>query len=177
MNIDLLSTLGADLLSALSADFLSTLLQSLVSVLFGAVGAWAGLGFFRRKERRLFKNVQRPIGIVGTPDMSMHHEATLLRRARLFNIDDVSSDARAADIIDDKRLVIIGYTPNSDTFMSVFEAAKNRSVPVIIYSKPGAITQEDLAVIQGYSLHALCNTPLRLSSDVFALMSTYPEDK
>ena len=158
-------------------DLLLTLLQILMSALFGAAGAWAWLKFFQRKERRLFKNIQRPIGIVGTTDVPMHHEAALLKRSGLFNVDEVSSDTRAADVIDDKRLIVIGYTPNSSAFKAVFKAAKNQRVPVIIYSKPGAITQEDLAVIQGYSHHALCNTPLRLTSDVFALMSTYPEDK
>ena len=158
-------------------DFLLTLLQILISVVAGAIGAAAWVKFFRKKETRLFKNIKRPIGIIGTKDMTLQHEATLLKRVGFFNVESPSSDMRAVDILDDKRLVIIGYTPKSKDFKEVFLAAKQRSIPVIVYSGPARIEPEDMAMLQKYSHHSMCNTPLRLVSDVFALMSTYPEDK
>lgn len=158
-------------------DLSLTLLQILISFIGGAIGAATWVRFFRKKEARLFKNIQRPIGIIGTSDMSLQHEATLLKRVGFFNVETPSSDVRAIDVLDDKRLVIIGYTPKSKEFKEVFMAAKQRSIPVIVYSGPGRIEPDDMAMLQGYSHHSMCNTPLRLVSDVFALMSTYPEDK
>lgn len=158
-------------------DLLLTLVQILISIVAGAIGAAAWARFFRKKETRLFKNIQRPIGVFGTSDTPLQHEATLLKRVGFFNVDTPSSDVRAVDILDDKRLIVIGYTPKSEEFKEVFLAAKQRSIPVIVYSGPARIEPDDMAMLQGYSHHSMCNTPLRLVSDVFALMSTYPEDK
>ncbi len=158
-------------------NLLLTLIQILISLIGGAIGAAAWVHFFRKKETRLFKNIQRPIGIIGTSDTNMQHEAVLLERVGFFNVTTPSSDVRAIDVLDNKRLVIIGYTPNSEQFKEVFLAAKQRAIPVIVYSGPARIDVEDMAMLQTYSHHSMCNTPLRLISDVFALMSTYPEDK
>lgn len=158
-------------------DLLLTLVQILISLIAGAVGAAAWVKFFREKETRLFKNIKRLIGIIGTADMPLLHEAALLKRVGFFNVETPSSDVRAVDTLDDKRLVIIGYTPKSKDFKEVFLAAKQRSIPVIVYSGPARIEPEDMTMLQKYSHHSMCNTPLRLVSDVFALMSTYPEDK
>lgn len=158
-------------------DLLLTILQILYPLVAGAIGAAAWVRFFRKKETRLFKNIQRPIGLIGTRDISLHHEASLLQRVGLFNVGTPSSDVRAADVLDDKRLVILGYTPQSAEFKEAFLAAKQRAIPVIVYSGPARIEPEDMTMLQAYSHHSMCNTPLRLVSDVFALMSTYPEDK
>lgn len=158
-------------------NLLLTLLQILISLIGGAIGAAAWVRFFRKKETRLFKNIQRPIGIFGTSDTPLQHEAALLKRVGFFDVDTPSSDVRAIDVLDDKRLIIIGYTPKSKEFKKVFQAAKQRAIPVIVYSGPARIEPEDMAMMQKYSHHSMCNTPLRLVSDVFALMSTYPEDK
>ena len=107
----------------------------------------------------------------------MEHEAELLRRVGFFDVGKPSSDGRAADLLNGKRLVIIGYTSDSRAFRAAFDAAKQREIPVIIYAGPTKITNDDMAILQGYSHHSMCNTPLRLISDVFAVMSTYPEDK
>lgn len=158
-------------------NLLLTLLQILISLIGGAIGAAAWTRFFLKKETRLFKNIQRPIGIIGTSDMPLQHEAVLLKRVGFFNVETPSSDTRAIDVLDDKRLVIIGYTPKSTQFKEVFEAAKQRAIPVIVYSGPASIEPDDMKMLQAYSHHSMCKTPLRLVSDVFALMSTYPEDK
>lgn len=158
-------------------NLLLTLVQILISLVGGAVGAATWVRFFRKKETRLFKNIQRPIGIIGTSDMPLQHEAVLLKRVGFFDVETPSSDTRAVDVLDDKRLVIVGYTPQSEQFKEVFQAAKQRAIPVIVYSGPARIEPEDMTMLQSYSHHSMCNTPLRLVSDVFALMSTYPEDK
>ena len=158
------------------ADIL-TLIQTIWPIIGGLIGGLAWYRFFHKKERRLFKNIQRPIGIIATEDKPMAHEAELLRRVGFFDVGAPSSDSRAADIMNDFRLVIIGYTPASQAFKDAFSAAKQREVPVIVYAGPTKIGSDDIALLQSYSYHSMCNTPLRLISDIFAVMSTDPEDK
>lgn len=156
---------------------LLTIIQLLWPLIGGLIGSWGWFQFFHKKERRLFKNLQRPVQIISTPDKPMNHESVLLKRVGFFNITEPSSDGRAIDLMNGNRLVIIGYTPNSQAFKDAFGAAKQREIPVIVYAGPTRITDEDMKLLQSYSHHSMCNTPLRLTSDVFAMMSTLPEDK
>lgn len=161
----------------MSADTALTIIQILWPLVGGVLGASVWFRFFRKKERRLFKNIQRPIAVIATQDKPMTHEAQLLKRVGFFNVGTPSADGRARDVLNGNRLVIIGYSPNSETFKEIFKAAAQREIPVIVYAGPTRITPEDMELLQSYSHHSMCNTPLRLISDVFALMSTYPEDK
>jgi len=153
-----------------------SLLQLIWPLVGGMLGAFALFKFFHKKERRLFKNIQRPIIVIGTEDKPMTHEFQLLRRVGFFNVKHHASESRAADLMNGNRLIIIGYSPNSQTFKDIFNAAKQKEIPVIVYAGPTRITSEDMDLLQSYSHHSMCNTPLRLISDVFALMGTYPED-
>ncbi len=155
-------------------EFMATLATGLIG---GVVGGMAWYQFFRKRERRLFKNVNRPIAIIATEKNSMQHECDLLRRVGFFQVGTPSADERARDLLNGNRLVIIGYSPNSQSFKQAFDAAKQCSMPVIVYAKPSEIEREDMGLIQAYSHHSMSNTPLRLISDVFAIMSTYPEDE
>jgi hypothetical protein len=145
----------------------------------GFAGAWAYAKFFYKKERRLFKNIRRPICLFATSDTDLKREHKILKRAGFFNVGNISDDISEADFIRDKenRLIIIGYSPGNANFKAIYDAAKNANTPVVVYSGPNRILPDDMQYIQGYSFHSIANTPLRLISDVFALMSTYPEDK
>lgn len=153
-----------------------TILKIIWPLIGGLIGASAWYRFYRKKERRLFRNIQRPICIIGTTDKPMDHEAQLLERVGFFNVGKPSSDGRAIDLLNGKRLAILGYTPDSRVFKEAFNAAKQREIPVIVYAGPTRITPEDLELLGTYSHYSMCNTPARLISDVFAIMSTYPED-
>lgn len=161
----------------MSADTALTIIQIVWPLLGGVVAASVWLRFFHKKERRLFKNIQRPVAVIATDDKPMTHEVQLLKRVGFFNIATPSADGRAKDLLNGNRLVIIGYSPNSASFKDIFKAASQREIPVIVYAGPTRITPEDMELLQSYSHHSMCNTPLRLISDVFAMMSTYPEDK
>jgi hypothetical protein len=158
-------------------DIAIKLFQILWPIIGGLLGAWGWFQFFHKKEHRLFTNLQRPILIIATADKLMSHEAKLLERVGFFNVKQPSSDQRAVDLMNGNRLVIIGYTPDSQDFKDAFNAAKQREIPVIVYAGPTRITEEDMRLLQSYSHHSMCNTPLRLISDVFAIMGTYPENK
>jgi len=152
-----------------------TVIQFIWPIIGGIIGGMIGVNFFLKKERRLFANIQRPISIISTDEMPMEHEVRLLDRVGFFNVGTPQSDGRSVDLLNGSRLVIIGYSPNSDKFKSAFNAAKQREIPVIVYAGPSRITQDDMTLLQSYSLHSMCNTPLRLISDVFSMMGTYPE--
>lgn len=154
-----------------------TIIKDVWPIVVAVVGGSAWYRFVYKKERRLFKNIQRPIGVIATEDKPMTHEVQLLKRVGFFNVGGPSNDGRAIDLMNGNRLMIIGYSPNSARFTEAFNAAKQREIPVIVYAGPTRITAEDLELLQGYSHHSMCNTPLRLISDVFAVMATYPEDK
>ena len=158
-------------------ELMLSLAQVIWPLIGGLIGAFAWSKFFRKKERRLFTNIKRPIGMVATEDMPMAHEAELLRRVGFFDVGTPASDGRSTDLMNGYRLVVIGYTPGSSAFKEAFTAAKQREIPVIVYAGPTRISNDDMALLQSYSHHSMCNTPLRLISDVFAVMSTYPEDK
>lgn len=154
-----------------------SIIQTLWPLVGGVIGAAAWLSFFHKKERRLFKNIKRPICVIGTPDKPMTHEAKLLKRVGFFNVGEATLDGRVTDLLNGCRLVVIGYTPDSDEFKKAFNAAMDKEIPVVVYAGPTRINEEDMKLLQSYSHQSMCNTPLRLISDVFALMSTYPEDK
>jgi hypothetical protein len=149
-----------------------TLVSAVVAIIVGVI--W-GLLFFRR-ERRIFKNLRRSIGIISTPETTMDHEYKLIRRAGLFKVTEPSSDNRAIDLMQKHRLIIIAYS-NSADFKTAYDRIRHWGIPVIIYAKFGDIPKEEFPYIEKYTNHTICNTPLRLISDVFAIMSTYPEDE
>lgn len=151
------------------------IVQYLWPLLAPVVGLWVWFTFFRKKEQRLFKNIQREIAVLGTKARPMGHEVKLLRRSGLFNVDEPETDTRSLDFLKDKRLLILGYTPGMKDFQKVVEAARANSVPLIVYAGPRDITDEHMPILQSYTYHTMCNTPLRLISDVFAIMSTMPE--
>ena len=157
----------------------ATLVQTAWLVGSAVVGGGIALGghaaFARKREKRLFKNISRPVAVVSTEARPMDHEADLLDKVGLFKIKRFTADPRAASMIDGHRLVILGFSPNSAVFRAVFAAAQAKNIPVIVYAGPGDISREEFATIQTYTNHTVCNTPLRLISDTFAIISTYPE--
>lgn len=137
-----------------------------------------GVGVFAfRKTRRMSKNLSRPLAIIGSSEDSMAYEKHLLESTKFFKpISLLDGDHRATDLIDDRyRLVVLRYQANSSHFWSIYEKLQSKQIPVVVYAKPGEIRGDDIQRLQKYLHHTLCNTPVRLLSDVWAIMSTYPE--
>ena len=158
-------------------EIIRIVIELLLPAITGALGAIAWLKFFRKKEARLFKNIQRPIAIVATESKPMTHEADLLKRSGLFeDVGEPKSDPRTIDYFKGKRLIIIGYSPSMQNLETIINAARGHEIPVLVYAGPRDITDEHMAILQSYTYHSMCNTPLRLVSDVFAVMSTSPSE-
>ena len=162
-------------------QLIATLLDIGWKILVGLISVVGTLGwvkFFKLKEKRLFKNIQRPIAVISTETKPMHHEVDLLKRSGLFkDVGEPKSDQRSVDYFKGKRLIIIGYSPSMQNLQNIINTARTHEIPVLVYAGPRDITDEHMSVLQTYTYYSMCNTPLRLVSDVFAVMSTTPEDK
>lgn len=169
-----------------SADLAAVLSFLLKIILLTAAGVAGGkIGYDRaqkkfssKREKRLFDNIQRPVALIPTTDDPLQMEHRLLQSIEFFTVDLLPADARSVDEITSKyRLAVLRYE-DSNTFWRVFHALADKQIPLIIYSKPAEIPVPKLQEIQEYyTRYTLCNTPVRLVSDVFAIMSVYPEGK
>jgi hypothetical protein len=169
-------------LSTILDFLLRYILVPLAAAIVGGVGGGAiayrraKKRFSVKKEDRLFANIQRPVALIPAENDPLDLEKRLLESIEFFNIDSLTADARNLDSITSKyRMAIIRYE-DTDRFWRIFESLADRTIPMVIYSKPAEIKTDQLIRIQNYyTRYTLCNTPVRLVSDVFAIMSVYPE--
>lgn len=152
----------------------------LIAIGLGGAGAIgynrARKTFIKKKESRLFANIQRPVALLPTKTDELELESRLLKAIEFFKVDLMPVDVRSLDeVTANYRLAIIRYE-NSKEFWRRFKALADKQMPLVIYSKPAEIPVPELQKIQKYyTRYTLCNTPVRLASDVFAIMSVYPE--
>jgi len=151
------------------------LIQWAISLGLGAGGGLGAVKIAAKKQRRVINNLQRPIMVIGTTDSDMTDQVRLLKEVGLFDVSDVLRGDKAIDFLNTKhRLLVLGFS-TEPLFTKAFDCARSRQIPVLVYAKPGAVPPEQMAAITGYSFASICNTDLRLVSDVFAVMSTFPE--
>jgi len=149
--------------------------QWLISLGLGATGGLGAAKLAVKRQRRVMANLRRPIIVIGTPGQDLKDQHRLLKKVDLFEVSDHADGEKASDYLTtEHRLMVLGYSATAE-YKKAFEKARSCRLPVLIYAKPGAVSKEDLDEISGYSFASLCNTDLRLVSDVFALMSTFPE--
>jgi hypothetical protein len=166
-----------------TAANIATIYQVVAPIVIGGVaGAFGGLAyalFFLKKERRLVSNWKRPIAIIPSNEHPMNNEHTLLKKSAFFdNVELMAPQGTSVNLITNKyRLVILRYEKESSYFWDVYEDLVSRQIPIIIYAEQGSIDGKDFPRLQKYLLHTICNTPVRLLSDVAALMGTYPSAK
>lgn len=153
-----------------------TLAQWASSLGFGAVGGLVHFQLALKKQRRVLANLQRPIVVISLEGADMSHQSDLLADVGLFCVNHHRGEKAADFFRPDHRLLVIGYADN-DSFHDAFERARQLRMPILVYASPGAVPDASLEKIRGYSYASLCNTDLRLISDVFAVMSTFPETK
>jgi len=147
-----------------------------VALFFSVILIYAFLVFFLRKEIRLFRNLRRPIMIIFDATRDISSEVSLLRKTRFFKIEEPTMDVRQADEIGNHSLIIVGYVPKMAGFADIVSAARNAKVPLIVYTHEN-MDEEDRRILMSYSWHSMCNVPLRLINDTFAILSTFPKMK
>ena len=149
----------------------------------GLVGGTSGIIVYRKfrnaKDNRLYQNIKRPFAVISTEHQPLTHEVDLLERTKFLKPQHFGVGGRSLQLLDDikPRLLVIGYSANSAIYTQAFDYARSHSLPLVVFT-PGQITDtQDLAGIKAYSYGSLCQTELRLVSDIFSVMSTFPEDK
>jgi hypothetical protein len=128
--------------------------------------------------KRFARNVKREVAVISTEKQPMEHESNVLKRVGFFNIKSVSADSRNLDLLKGAVLIVVGYSPNSKLYREVFAYAKTNNLPIIVFARTHRLNPKgkDYKELKSYSFSSLCETELRLVSDVFAVISTFPED-
>lgn len=151
-----------------------TIAQWVIGFGLGVGGGASVVQLALRKQRRVLTNLRRPIMVIGTGDTDMIDQIKLLKEVDLFTVTDHRGDKATDFVKPEHRLLVLGFAEN-DRYNRAFECARSRGIPLLIYAKPGSISSDGMSKISGYSYASLCNTDLRLVSDVFSVMSTFPE--
>ncbi|MGC9605767.1 MAG: hypothetical protein ABSF56_03400 [Minisyncoccia bacterium] len=154
--------------------------DGVVHVIIGLIVASAFLAafsvFFFKKEIRLFLNRRRPIKIFMADGVNMGAEVEMLRKSKLFKIEEPTTDHRQCDGIGNHSLIIIGYKRQMAGLSDIVNAARTAKIPVIVYAKE-QLEETDKSLLNSYSWHSVCNFPLKLMNDVFTILSTFPKMK
>ncbi len=139
------------------------------------------LWFVFRRQWRLFKNISKPLIFINLTDVAdgMSVEAAMLKKSGFFSTPEVSSDPRSIDLIDRQSLIILGVgdTTNLERFKEIYTKIKGLTKPVIIYTlgnRDTSFLRDNNTLVKSYSFHTIATTPLRLVSDIFTILSTFP---
>jgi hypothetical protein len=157
-----------------------TIIAFLLPFAAGVVGGVAGTATYlalRPVWRRLAGNLRRQIAVISTEQQSMNHEADLLDGVGYFTVTRHAADVRTINLIPNARLLVVGYTDGSAVYHATLSHARTNKLPIIVFAGNNRLTPADLADLKSYSFSSLCETQLRLVSDVFSVMSTFPEKR
>lgn len=169
-----------ELLNSLSIIHWTILIT--ISIVTGFIGALSYIKLFYKREKIINDNLKRPIKIFFPPGdikNNMEMEYHLLSRSGLFNIEKPTSDSRDTIRINGHSLVILGCNKEMQNFDTVFTKAQQEKIPVLIYTfgDNKILQPEHWKKLNNYPYYSVCNTPLRLSSDVFTMLSTFSSKK
>lgn len=167
------------IMSLNDAASISTIMQLFLTLIVTFGGGLLALGYLYKMRpvwKRFTDNVNRQIAVISTEKQSMKHEFELLKRVGYFKkIKCLDPDSRNLNLVSNSALIVIGYSPNSKIYRKSFEYAKTYRLPFIVFSGDYRLTKSDIDELKKYSFSSLCETELRLISDVFAAISTFPE--
>ena len=136
--------------------------------------------FFLGKERRLYKNISRPILLLEASEGGLKREERIINGTKIMKTCgriNYRLDPDAVLGVSNERAIVIQYS-ESDAFGNLMNRMIDSHLPVVVFSRVNEIKDaEILKKIHGYSYGSMANTPTRLLSDLFALMNMMPEDK
>ncbi|GBR75715.1 hypothetical protein NO2_0363 [Candidatus Termititenax persephonae] len=128
----------------------------------------------------MVKNISRPMLMLCSKENTLEKEYKLLQNVGLFKPDTPVKDIRILDEISGYGLLIIGYSKNFGikNLRKIIDSARVNNIPILLYAN--GITLEHKIydeVVNSYTYISICNTPIRLISDVFAVMSSFKSCK
>jgi len=154
----------------------------IISFFVGVAAAIAYIRSFFKRERIISNNLKRPIKIFypsGNAMDNMDMEFKLLAKSGLFNVEKPTNDSRDTVNITNHSLVILGCDKKMGNFDDVFNKVQQEKIPVLLYTfgDNEALKPEHWLKLKQYPYYSVCNSPLRLGSDVFTVLSTFPNNK
>lgn len=165
----------------------------LIKIAIGAVITAIGaiLLFLRAfsTNRRLAKNLGRRVFIYCPPDgkrangdvKDMKREVGVLKNSGYFKIDEVVTDFNSIEpkMIQDAGIVVIGYDKNMGHFKEFIALVKQHNKPLVVYTFELGIRldPEHEIIFNSYKWSTLSSMPLRLVSDIFAIMASFNYEK
>lgn len=135
--------------------------------------------FIFKKQIRLYRNLKRPIKVFYAKGqtLNMQVETRTLRESGFFNIPEEPTDNyQDCHSISDHGLIIIGYTPGMEGLEDILDVIKTKRIPLIVYTKE-RLNEADRLLLESYPWYSLCNVPLRVISDAYTILSTFPLPK
>ena len=167
-------------MSLQDASDIATITQLALALIVTFGGGFLAVQYIRTLRpvwKRFAENVSREVAVISTERQPMDHEANVLKRVGFFKVKPVAADVRNLNLIRGSVLLVIGYSPNSKIYKDTLSYARTNDLPIIVFSGKHRLSNEDRDELKNYSFSSLCETELRLVSDVFAVISTFPEAK
>ena len=159
------------------ATDIAQIVQAVVAVLAAGGGGILLVQYIKRMRpvwKRFAENVGRQVAVISVEDQSMEHEAELLKRVGFFKVKEFDADVRSLDLIAGSGLIVVGYSPDSKVYDTTLRYAKDHGLPIIVFAGMHELEPEKRKELFAYSFSSLCQSELRLVSDVFAAISTFP---
>lgn len=158
------------------------LIGIVIAFFAGIAAAVAYINSFYKRERIIFNNLKRPIKMFypsSSSGNSMDMEFKLLTKSGLFNVEKPTNDSRDTVNITNHSLVILGCNKQMANFDSIFDKVQQEKIPILVYTfgDNEALKPEHWKKLNKYPYYSVCNSPLRLVSDVFTVMSTFPSSR
>lgn len=159
------------------------------AVTSGAVGAIILFLRVFKTNSRLAKNLGRRVFIYCPPNAKrangdvkdMKREVGVLKSSGYFKIDEIITDFHSIEpkMVQDAGIVVVGYDINMSHFEKLVEMAKQHNKPLVVYTFELGLrlTQEHEVVFNSYKWSTLSSMPLRLVSDIFAIMASFNYEK
>lgn len=174
------AALAAQLQAAIDTAGTAAMAYEIATAIAVAVISAVGLFIWMmKKEVRLFLNRRRPIKIFYAKgqELNMAMETKTLRESGFFNIPEDPTDSyQDCNRLTNHGLVIVGYTPGMKGLQEILHAVKAKRIPLIVYTKV-QLEKADKELLEAYPWYSLCNVPLRVVSDAFTILSTFPIPK
>ncbi len=158
----------------------ATILQLLLAIAVAAGGSVLLFQYMRSMKpvwKRFSENIKREVAVISTEKQTMEPEANILSQVGFFKIKHVSADIKNLNLLQGAELLVVGYSPRSKIYSEVLKYAIANRQPIIVFSGRHRLSDTDRAELKDYSYSSICETDLRLVSDVFAAISTFPELK
>jgi len=132
-----------------------------------------GVCLLVKRDWRVLWNLRRPVMVIGSSGKDMELVASLIRDAGFFRFESPSKTAQNLDRIRGHSMVVVGYTSGETEIGRIIQAARAKSIPVIVFAASSEITDEDREAIQEYSYAEIANTPFRIMNLIFSILSTH----